>query len=765
MHYANEPNHQPGPERHGFRLFFATALPALVIYLWTVAPTVTAEDSGELITSAYTLGIAHPPGYPLWCILGKVFTYLPFGTIAWRVNLLSAVLGAISAGVLSLIAYRFTGRFAISLIAGLVFAFSRDFWSQCVITEVYTLNTLFVLLILFLLFRYEDTWKTRWLYLASFALGLGLTNHSTLGPLGIFFAGWLFMRHLRLLLRPLLLVNLLAAFLLGLAIVLYLPIRSTAEPLMNWGNPESLTAFLDHVLRRQYSDAVVPQARTIAGQAVLIWHFLGTFAGQFTVPLAAFAVAGAVVHLKRELSTFVLFGVLFGLTSYGFIWLFNYPPDRENLYLTQPFFLPAHAVSAVWIAIALHEVADRMSPRLAGIGGDLRIAGGLVGACLVLLPLLTNYTHNDMSRNRLAEDWGRNILESLKPYAIIIPSADHSTFPLIYLQAVEEVRPDVLIADKYGYIDDRILRDLFRYEHPPQSSPPLGGNPFEKQKYLIEQTGRPVYFTTKMRIPEVQNHEMVTFGLVFEAVRKGEKPKEEKHRAAWEKIRFQPGSLAREPGHFSEDLILSDYHYALGRYHLLFSRCDEALQELRIAERYGFGIKEIHNNLGGTLAEGGRAEDALPFLRNALSVDPDYDMAIRNLANALFSLGRNQDGLPFYERSIEIEPENPLPYLGKARALKEAGKKIEAYVSYCQALQFQPRNDGLRKELKAFAESTYGKDSVLAKGVPERPETMRPGYMDGEEDFNPGAPAGEPVPASWRGADPDLERFVSPRRS
>ena len=79
----------------GFRLFLAAAFLSFSLYSFTLAPTVTAEDSGELVTAAATLGVAHPPGYPLWCILGKVFTYLPVGTVAWRVNLLSAVLGSI----------------------------------------------------------------------------------------------------------------------------------------------------------------------------------------------------------------------------------------------------------------------------------------------------------------------------------------------------------------------------------------------------------------------------------------------------------------------------------------------------------------------------------------------------------------------------------------------------------------------------------------------------------------------------------------------
>jgi hypothetical protein len=316
---AEEP--RPGPS--GGRLFAVAFLASLVLYVSTMAPTVTSEDSGELITAAYTLGIAHPPGYPLWCILGKLFTFIPLGSVAWRVNLLSAVLGAVSVGLLALVTDRFARHGRLALTAALLFAVGRDFWSQCVIAEVYTLNVLFIVLLLWLLLRFEDALKLRWLYLAVFRVGLGLTAHSTMGPLAVLFLAWLFLRHLYLFLRPLLLVNLLAAFLLGLSVILYLPIRSATDPVMDWGKPESLSAMLDHFLRRQYQAAEEPAPRTVLGQATLVYHFLGSFALQFTPPVAALAAVGAWLNARRKRKTFILSALLFVSTTYGFMWLLN----------------------------------------------------------------------------------------------------------------------------------------------------------------------------------------------------------------------------------------------------------------------------------------------------------------------------------------------------------------------------------------------------------------------------------------------------------
>ena len=81
------------------RLFFIGCFVSFLVYVRTLCPTVYVGDSGELISAAYTLGIAHPPGYPLYCLLGKLFTFLPFGNIAYRVNLLSAFFASLTVGM------------------------------------------------------------------------------------------------------------------------------------------------------------------------------------------------------------------------------------------------------------------------------------------------------------------------------------------------------------------------------------------------------------------------------------------------------------------------------------------------------------------------------------------------------------------------------------------------------------------------------------------------------------------------------------------
>src|SRR6266446_998596 len=174
--------------RRQTRLFPAALLCASVVfvvtfllYSWTLAPTVTLIDSGELIVVAHGLGIAHPPGFPLWVILAHLASLVPLGNVAVRVNSSSALFAAIASAMLTLgvaelmitAFYLTTSKqrkrgahqgkrtedlgidrllvFAPPLGAGLLMAFSRTLWFYATVTEVYALNTLLILVVFFLM--------------------------------------------------------------------------------------------------------------------------------------------------------------------------------------------------------------------------------------------------------------------------------------------------------------------------------------------------------------------------------------------------------------------------------------------------------------------------------------------------------------------------------------------------------------------------------------------------------------------------------------
>ncbi len=182
--------------------FLITVLVTLAGYLYTCAPDLTLEDSGELAVASMYAGVPHPPGYPVWTIYTWFFTkIIPFGNIAWRVAVSSAVAGALSCGLIAMMVSRGSSMFIESVaefksiarrtenwmclvtgfVSGMLMGFNGFFWSQAVIVEVYTISVLSLVGVLIFLLRWGYApHQYRYLYFAWFLCGIAFNNHQSL---------------------------------------------------------------------------------------------------------------------------------------------------------------------------------------------------------------------------------------------------------------------------------------------------------------------------------------------------------------------------------------------------------------------------------------------------------------------------------------------------------------------------------------------------------------------------------------------------------
>src|ERR687889_311049 len=221
----------------------------LVFYLRTLAPTVLYLQDPKLLDAVMlqmqvsVLGITHPTGYPTYLMLTHLFTYLPFGDPAYRVNLGSAVYAALAVVAVYVAGLLLNRRVVAAASGALAFGLGTALWSQAVIAEVYTLNALLVSATIVVLLLWREYRKDRYLLLSAFLVGLCLTDHLTSGLLlpGSLLLVVLVDRrtlaNVRLILKGALL------FLLGLTPYLYLPIRATMDPPMDANNPTNFERF------------------------------------------------------------------------------------------------------------------------------------------------------------------------------------------------------------------------------------------------------------------------------------------------------------------------------------------------------------------------------------------------------------------------------------------------------------------------------------------------------------------------------------------
>jgi hypothetical protein len=460
----------------GGRLSWAAAavvLVALAIYLRTMLPSVGFWDTGEAQTAPPTLSIMHPTGFPTYTMLGWLWSQLPIGGVAWRMNLLSGVCLALSAGLVVLIAGHLieerhpTVRAAAAAIAGLSFAFADEAWVLGTRADVHALNTLFEAFIIWLLlcWRAAEHGGSRrpgaWLLVAALVFGIGLGNHPLLGLSAVGIAAWLFIVDPRIWRRWRLVAG--AGGLLALGVLgtyAYIPIRALTPP-----NPPLFYAHPTTLGRLQYLVFAEQFTGLFSGFGNLLASLGSKWAGATAIlgpqlggPGWLIAAAGAATLGVRRLGTLVFMA----LVAVGdVVYSMNFSDgDIARYYLpTLVVATPILGVGVAMVAAAAARAAAEVSRHWAATRGR-RVAATMVGALVLLgaaslpaISLLGRYDLRDLSRTTTADRWVSAVYGDLPPNAVLISWWSYST-PLWYHRWVLGERPDVLILDDRNILDD-----------------------------------------------------------------------------------------------------------------------------------------------------------------------------------------------------------------------------------------------------------------------------------------------------------------------
>lgn len=201
-------------------------LAALAVYMYTLAPCVLPADSGELQLVSYELGMAHPPGYPLYTLLGKLFTLLPVGDIAYRVNLLGAVCGALGLAIVVRGVRLAGGSTLAALVAAVMLGASPTYWAQSTVANIRSLTALFTALTLTLALRWGQTRSARHLAALAFCFGLGVGHHLSTAWIGPPLAAYVLVCDAPLVRQPKRWIGPAAALASSFLVLLYLPLIS-----------------------------------------------------------------------------------------------------------------------------------------------------------------------------------------------------------------------------------------------------------------------------------------------------------------------------------------------------------------------------------------------------------------------------------------------------------------------------------------------------------------------------------------------------------
>ena len=406
----------------------------LTVYRLTILPTMVDQDSGELVAAAHTLGIAHPTGYPLWTMLGRLFDLLPLGgTSAYRVAMLSAVSAAAAGGILTWLVMTLAGAALPGVLAGLAFGLWFPTWSQAVRAEVYALSGLLFALFLLALFRWDRDRSRRSFYLLALAGGFVSMHHRTaflaVAP-ALAIAFWLT--------RPRRAGTWIPAALLCLApflCYLYLPIRAAARPPVNWTNPITLDRFLWHALGRQYThfalenysrpDVLTQQAGKLLGESLTGNAALSVVLVLIGVPLIVWGFV-AFYRSRRDAAVSLAAGAVVLV-----FWVMGWGETTD----LKVFLTPLGAVLALWGGMGLAKLEVSRA--------NGRLLAAAAGVASTLLLLTGNWSRSDQSGIWEHRDRWAAVLSQMDKTAIFVTDFDVPSFATLYLQNVEGLRKDI----------------------------------------------------------------------------------------------------------------------------------------------------------------------------------------------------------------------------------------------------------------------------------------------------------------------------------
>ncbi len=446
----------------------AGAFIVFAILLFGQAPIIYVADSPLFSTASFYLSSAQPPGYPLFITLGKLFTFLPFGSIAFRVGLL----GAASASLAWLMLYKLIKRLTENGALAISFSFLPVFlplvYQQSVEQKgVYILNSFFGLLILYLGIRAWEEDDVRFLYAIAFLFGLGSGNHHTLAlflfpALVPFWAVIVGKRRWRALPWSALF------FAGGFLIYLQLYLRSLVMPARTfiYSIAADFSGFLRVFFRKGYHVSTLGSLKTL-GTAHADSYFAGAentikyvIASQYGPAVTAIFFLSllflAFSREKRIVKAYVFLAV--------FPWLVLLPemafagsPGETSIQIVRPYFLPVLFLAALVMGLA----ANRVWLWLKGKNlRTLKAAWVFLLLPLVFLPGTLKYS---LARSFIAYDHAKDALSVLPANSVLLVYGDNPAFGNFYMQWVERYREDVLTLNRVPHVQNYLLEGRSSY--------------------------------------------------------------------------------------------------------------------------------------------------------------------------------------------------------------------------------------------------------------------------------------------------------------
>jgi len=665
-------------------------LMAFALGLWGLNPSFYMDDSPEIITVAASLGIAHPPGYPLYTLLGHLLSLLPLGQPCLRVNLLSALCGATACLLLfHLLKDRLQTAPALAWPMALLWMAGATAYPACLSAKngIYQLTAVFILAVFSPLLRGR-------LAAAFFLFGLSLTNHwMSMLPCLAGFGYLVWARWKERGFSPKELAQGATFLILGLSLYLYLPLRSVLDPWVNWGHPVDFTNFLRHVSR------YVDKGKDFTPDP-LLWIQQGFFYLQsafleFTgtlllALLGAFALwnqnrRAALAFLLSWAGLFTAVCV-FSKFSSGRIYL------MQNYSIASFILIPLLAAPGLNYLVALWKSRFHFFGRAPLWAAWVLVIGLVFFRCLAGSQAFYTYTY----------DYVLNAWRSLPKGTFFFCKGDVLDFPSWYLQMIGGKRPDIAVMgggslpmDWYRIYLAKTQPGLkLPYPYHEKGKEYISGHIF---KWMVKQNpDHRFFFTYPDLSPDgLEQVQLVPNGLTQEGFLPPAKPSWDETQAEgiWRDMRLRH---FQKPDDSMDDVSWNYFlkDYGMARLWMSAGYRREALRWLDFKDHHG-----------------GYKPQTLVLLKQktlfhdlwAAAWDPQNHIDAWWVGMDYLQLQEGNKALEWAEKSIKLGPKITNGYVLAGQAAEQSGDAAKARDFYQKAWEIDPSDPYVASELRRLS--------------------------------------------------------------
>ena len=655
------------------------------IYLYSTSPTVTSDDSGELAGVCTSLGTAHPSGYPLYTLLGKIFVELiPFGDNVYKVNFLSVFFACLTVIFIFLILIFLTENIFVSVISTLIFSFIPYFWFLGLITEVYTLNSFIIVLITYLILKIINTditeFKMNYIFLIFLLFGFGLGNHYTLI---LFFPGFFYLLFMYIIrnnieIKKTLLTIFISFifFILGLCIYFYIYIRAFQNPIFSWEDPKTFVRFLGIILRKRYEGQIAygPQPPLTLNMILQhLYFFITEINSGITIFGIILLCVGIYIGLSnkkfRTVSLFLLISIFFAGPFFLFLTRLNI--DAQSKGLLERFMYLSFIPICIFLGFGIANLTKKYSAFI------------ILFFLIPIFLFLKNYKNINRRYDFIYYDYGKNILRTLPENSMLFSDrADEMEFTIAYLTRIKKIRTDIEFTDCNAGVSKSIYGDNY---YKIWGKPRLAIREIV-EKNIINSTDKNVFYATFL--PEQTNIEKFKYGILYNT------------KKTFKKFYFDYIYFLRPP--LESDIRSKSLYYShfqlLGDYFLYINEIEKAKKNFYYSA-YLTKDNNILLKIPWWYFNNGDYIKAREEYKQLLKLYPQWYDVLLNLGVVEEKLTNLNEAINCYKKCISIKPDRPDAYynLGVIYWYKNDFKNVVYYFE--KVLELNPQHEQALKFL------------------------------------------------------------------